>query len=82
MYATVDFICIDWFEVSATWRERELQNEKFLPTAGFEPTTSGLLEWRSNRLSHGDLWLWKFKGNLYPYLYRYTLDVLLGGQIR
>ena len=46
MYATVDFICIDWFEVSATRRERELQNEKFLPTSGFEPTTSGLLEWR------------------------------------
>ena len=50
----ISFVLTD-LRCQATRRERELQNEKFLPTAGFEPTTSGLLEWRPNRLSHGDL---------------------------
>ena len=51
MYVTVDFICIRSFELWATRRHRELQNEKFLSTAGFEPTISRLLYWRSNGLS-------------------------------
>ena len=29
-----------------------IQNEIFLPTAGFEPTISRLLDWRSNRLCY------------------------------
>ena len=33
-------------------KKRELQNEKFLLTAGFEPTTSCLLDWRSYVLSY------------------------------
>ena len=32
-------------------KKRELQNKKFLPTAGFEPTISRLLDWRSHRMS-------------------------------
>ena len=51
VYVTVDFISIGWFELFATRRKRELQNEKFLPTAGFERAMSRLLEWRSNVLS-------------------------------
>ena len=42
------FICIGCFELFATWKKRELQKEKFLPPAGFEPTFSRLLDWRSN----------------------------------
>ena len=33
----VDFICKGYLELSETQVERELQNEKFLPTVGFEP---------------------------------------------
>ena len=32
--------------------KRELQNEKFLPIAGFEPTISRLLDWRSYVLNY------------------------------
>ena len=32
-----DFICKGYLELSWTRVERELQNEKFLPTVGFEP---------------------------------------------
>ena len=35
----VDFICKGYPELSGTRVERELQNEKFLPTVGFEPGT-------------------------------------------
>ena len=31
---------------------QEFQNEKFLPTAGFEPTISPLLDWCSNLLCY------------------------------
>ena len=44
MYVTVDFRSISWFEMLATQWKQQLQNEKFLPTAGLEPTTSGLLD--------------------------------------
>ena len=47
MYGTVYFIRIGWFDMFATRRKRELQNEKLLLTAGFESTSSRLLEWRS-----------------------------------
>ena len=47
MYVTVDFICIGWFQVWATRKKPELQNEKALPTAELEPTTSRSLDWRS-----------------------------------
>ena len=67
MYVTVDFICIGWFEMLDMQWKQKLHNEKFLPTAGLEHTISDLLDWRSNRLSHGDFWLWIIKGNLYPY---------------
>ena len=50
VYVTTDFICISWFELWATWRMLELQNEKFLPTAGPESTISCLLDWCSNKL--------------------------------
>ena len=39
MYVMVDFICIDYLELLGTRVERKLQNEKFLPTVGFEPET-------------------------------------------
>ena len=39
VYAMVDFICKGYLELSETRVERELQNEKFLPTIGFEPGT-------------------------------------------
>ena len=39
---------IGCLELFATRRKRELQNEKLLPTKGFEPTTSRFLDWRSN----------------------------------
>ena len=35
----VDFICKGYLELSGTRVERELQNENFLPTMGFEPVT-------------------------------------------
>ena len=35
----VDFICKNYLELSGTRVKRELQNEKFLPTLGFEPGT-------------------------------------------
>ena len=35
---------------------RELSNKNFFPTAGLKPTTSRLLDWRSNRLRHGTTW--------------------------
>ena len=58
MYDTVYFICIRWFEMSATQKERGLQNEKFLPIAGLEPITSisHSLDWRSNRLCCRNFW--------------------------
>ena len=36
-YVTVDSICTCLFELWATQRKRELQNEKFLSTVGLEP---------------------------------------------
>ena len=35
----VDFICMGFLELRGTRRKLELQNEKFLPPVGFEPTT-------------------------------------------
>ena len=52
MYVTVDFICFGRLELFATRRKRILQNEKFMPTAGFEPAMSRLLDWRSNVLRY------------------------------
>ena len=49
-------VCHGWFHLYWLIRavchgkKRELQNEKLLPTAGFEPTTSGLLDWPFNLL--------------------------------
>ena len=37
VYVMVDFICKGYTELSGRRLERELQNEKFLPTVGFEP---------------------------------------------
>ena len=37
VYVMVDFICKGYLELSRTRVERELQNEKFFPTVGFEP---------------------------------------------
>ena len=39
LYVMVDFICKGYLELSGTRVERELQNEKVLPTVGFEPGT-------------------------------------------
>ena len=37
--AMLDFICIDIIELRRTQNNRKIQNEKFLFTVGFEPTT-------------------------------------------
>ena len=37
VYVMVDFICKGYLQLSGTRVERELQNEKFLPTVGFNP---------------------------------------------
>ena len=37
VYVIVDFICKGYLELIGTRVERELQNEKWLPTVGFEP---------------------------------------------
>ena len=42
----VDFICMDLLEVG---EKRELQNEKFLSTVGFEPGTFHLRSKRANQ---------------------------------
>ena len=41
MYVMFDFICKGYLELSGTRVERELQNEKYLPTVRFEPWTFG-----------------------------------------
>ena len=43
---------LHWLIRDVNAMEARIQNEKFLPTVGLEPTTSGLLDWRSDRLSH------------------------------
>ena len=52
MYVTVDFICIGSFELCVKRRKWELQKEKSLPTAGFEPSIFRLLDRRSNGQSY------------------------------
>ena len=48
--------------------KRELQNEKFLPIVGLEPTTSCLLDWHSgNRLRHGTVLNIDILGKLYTH---------------
>ena len=37
VYVMVDFIWKGYLELSGSWVERELQDEKFLPIVGFEP---------------------------------------------
>ena len=44
--------------------KRELRNETFLPTVGLHPTTSCLLDWRSNQLHHGSVAI----ANIYRYI--------------
>ena len=39
MHVTIDFICMDLCEQQGTQSKQEMQNEKFLPTVGFEPGT-------------------------------------------
>ena len=53
VYVIVDFIFTGLVELWVTRRKRELQNEKFFPIVGLDPTTSHLLDWRSNQLRHG-----------------------------
>ena len=48
VYVLVDFICKGYLELIGTRVERELQNEKFLPTVEFEPGTFRL---RSKRVT-------------------------------
>ena len=47
MYVMVDFIRMGLLELCRSRVGRELQNVKFLPTAGFEPGTSRLLSERT-----------------------------------
>ena len=53
VYVMVDFICKGYLELIGTRVERELQNEKFLLTVGFEP---GPFAYEANALplSHED----------------------------
>ena len=46
MYVIVDFICMGLFDMQGTQNKREIQNEKYLTTVGFEP---GTLRLRSRR---------------------------------
>ena len=69
MYGTVVFICIGLVELPDTQRKPELQNIKFLPTAGLEPTTSRLLDWRYNQLRHGT--------DVMADIYRNTISLLI-----
>ena len=39
VYVTVDYICKGYLELIGTRVERELQNENFMPTVGFQPGT-------------------------------------------
>ena len=43
MHATIDFICIGFVKLWGTWSKWELQNEKFLPTVGFDSDTPAYL---------------------------------------
>ena len=44
-----DFICITWLTLAVMNANWELQNEKFLPTVGFEPGTFYLRSERAKR---------------------------------
>ena len=48
MYVMLDFICKDYLELIGMRVERELQNEKCLPTVGFDPGTFRLQGERAN----------------------------------
>ena len=52
VYVTIDFICNGLVKLLGRQRNREIHNEQFLPTEGFESSASRLLDWRSNRLCH------------------------------
>ena len=56
----LDFFRSRLVKLLGTRIKLEFKNEKVLPTAGLHPTTSCLLEWRSNQLRNAymePLWL-------------------------
>ena len=62
VYVMVYFICKGYLELSEKRVERDLQNEKFLPTVGFEPGASSLRsEGATTELFNLLQWLWNLK---------------------
>ena len=46
-----DFICMDWVDLQGMRSNREIQNENFFPTVGFEPTHDTVHRLEGRRLS-------------------------------
>ena len=67
MYVTVDFIRDSWYNLWGMRRKRELQNEKFFSTVGFDPGSSRLLDRRGIHAATRPMYRISLKGKLYTH---------------